>query len=146
MNTRRTPAKRVEENEVQEEIPPQVQKVEQVLQGDQDDQVPIVGGGDDVPKLHNTDIREAFLALTRAITTQVNLNMVPRVNIVESTMTSRLREFVRMYPPIFLSSKVGEDPQEFLDGVYKVFSAMGVTSREKAELVSYQLRDVSQIW
>ena len=39
-------------------------------------------------------------------------------------MTSRLGDFVRMNPPIFLGSKVGEDPQEFLDGVYKVLSAM----------------------
>ena len=50
-------------------------------------------------------------------------------------MTSRLREFVRMNPPIFLGSKVGEDPQEFVDGVYKVLSAMGVTFREKAEFL-----------
>ena len=61
-------------------------------------------------------------------------------------MNSRLRDFVRMNPPIILVSKVGEDPQEFLDGVYKVLSAMGVTSREKVELASYQFRDVSQIW
>ena len=30
--------------------------------------------------------------------------------------------------------------------MYHVLSAMGVTSREKAGLVLYQLRDVSQIW
>ena len=77
------------------------------------------------------------------MTTYVNMGIEPRVNALESTMTSRLREFVRMNPPIFLVSKVGEDPQEFLDGVYKVFSAMEVTSRAKAELSSYQLRDVS---
>ena len=29
--------------------------------------------------------------------------------------------------------------------MYKVLSATGVTSREKAKLASYQLRDVSQI-
>ena len=51
-----------------------------------------------------------------------------------------------MNPPIFLVSKVNEDPQEFLDGVYKVLSSMGVTSREKAELASYQLRNVSRSW
>ena len=61
-------------------------------------------------------------------------------------MSSRLGEFVRMNPPIFLGSKVEEDPQEFLDGVYKVLSAMGVTSKEKAKLSSYLLRDISQIW
>ena len=55
----------------------------------------------------------------------MNLSMVARVNVVESTMTSRLRDFVRMNPSIFIFSKVGEDPQEFLDGVYKVFSVLG---------------------
>ena len=40
---------------------------------------------------------------------------------------------------------MGEDPQEFLDGVHKVLSVMGVTFREKAKLASCQLRDVSQI-
>ena len=68
-----------------------------------------MGGGDDVSKLINRDIREAFLALARSVTTQVNLSVVPRVNVVESTMTSRLRDLVRMNPPIFLVSKVGED-------------------------------------
>ncbi|TMX01870.1 hypothetical protein EJD97_023344 [Solanum chilense] len=74
MNTRRTPVRIVEENDVNEEIPSQVEEVAQP------DQVPIRG--------------------------QAN----------ESTMTSRLGDFVRMNPPIFLGSKVGEDPQEFLDG------------------------------
>ena len=64
----------------------------------------------------------------------------------QSTMISSLRDFVRMNPPIFLGSKVGEDSQEFLDEVYKVLSAMGVTSREKVDFASYQLRDISQIW
>ena len=104
-----------------------------------------MGGGDDVPELSNRDIRESLLALARAVTTQVNLSIVPRVNVVESTMTSRLRDFLRINPPIFLGSKVGEDPKEFLDRVYKVLSAIGVTYREKTKLDSYQLRDVSQI-
>lgn len=41
---------------------------------------------------------------------------------------------------------MGEDPQEFLDGVCKVLSVMGVTSREKAKLASYQLMEVAQVW
>ena len=64
---------------------------------------------------------------------QANLNLNPRV--VESIMTSRLRYFVRMNPSIFTVSMVNEDSQEFLNGVYKVVSSMGVTSREKAMLV-----------
>ena len=70
--------------------------------------------------------------------------MMPRV--VESNKTSRVRDFLRMNPPIFIVSKVNEDPQEFLDGVYKVLSVIRVTSRDKEELASYQLRDVSQVW
>ena len=48
MNTISTLARRVEENDVQEEIPPQVEEVEKVPQGTQGDKVPIVGGRNDV--------------------------------------------------------------------------------------------------
>ena len=61
-------------------------------------------------------------------------------------MISRIIDFVRMNPPIFLGSMVGEDPQEFLNEVYKVLSAMGVAFREKVELDSYQSREVAQVW
>ena len=73
------------------------------------------------------------------------LSMVLRFNVVQSTMTSRFRDFLRMNPPIFHGSKVEEDHQEFLDGVYKVLSVMRLTYWEKAELASYQLREVSQV-
>ena len=79
----------------------------------------------------NRDIKEAFVTLAQAVTTQINLSIVPRVNVVERTLTSRLIDFVRMNPPIFLGSKVEEDPQEFLDGVYKVLSAMGLHLRRR---------------
>ena len=46
MNTKSTPSRRVEENEVIEEIPPQVEEVYQVTQGDH---VPIVEGSNDIP-------------------------------------------------------------------------------------------------
>ena len=51
-----------------------------------------------------------------------------------------------MNPPTFYGSKVDEDPQEFIDEVYKTLYAMGVYSSEKAELATYQLKDVSQTW
>ena len=59
-------------------------------------------------------------------------------------MTSRFRDSMRMNPLVTLGSKVGEDPKEVIDEVYKIVLAMGVTSREKAELASYQLEGVSQ--
>ena len=70
----------------------------------------LLGGGNDVlvvpSKLTNQEIREALFALARAVTTQVNLRLYSRLNVVQSTMTSRLRYFVRMNPAIFLVSKV----------------------------------------
>ena len=79
------------------------------------------------------------------MTNQVIRDIGPRVNSFESIMSFRLRDFVRMNTHIFLVSKVGEDPQAFLDEVYKIVYAMGVTSRDKAELSSYRLKDVPQV-
>ncbi|XP_049368008.1 uncharacterized protein LOC125832865 [Solanum verrucosum] len=61
-------------------------------------------------------------------------------------MDLRLRDFIRMNPPMFFDSKVGEDPQEFLAEVYKIIDAMGVTFIEKAELAAYQFKDVAEVW
>ena len=53
---------------------------------------------------------------------------------------------MRITTPIFINSKVGEYPQEFLHEVYKIVHAMGVTSREKVEFISYQLKYIAQVW
>ena len=95
--------------------------------------------------MSNRDIREALPSLSRSMTNQVNSSMAPRENMLESSITSRLRDFLRINPPIFLGFKVGEDPQEFIDEVYKIVHDMRVTSREKAKLSSYQLKDVDQV-
>ncbi|WMV24828.1 hypothetical protein MTR67_018213 [Solanum verrucosum] len=63
-----------------------------------------------------------------------------------STTASRIRDFTRMNSPTFFASKVEEDPQRFIDELFKVLEAMGVSSQEKAELVAYQLKDVAQVW
>ncbi|KAH0736064.1 hypothetical protein KY285_011771 [Solanum tuberosum] len=51
-----------------------------------------------------------------------------------------------MNPMDFHGSKIEEDPQEFIDEVYKVLMIMGVTSVEKTEFYAYQLKGVFQIW
>ena len=89
------------------------------------------------PDMTNGEIKESLLTLARATMTQVNRDIGPRVNALESTMTSKLKDFVWMNSHTFLLSKVGEFPQEFLDEVYKIVHAMGVTSREKVEFASY---------
>ncbi|XP_019067249.2 uncharacterized protein [Solanum lycopersicum] len=56
-------------------------------------------------------------------------------------MADRLRDFMRMNPPIFTGSNTSEDPYEFVD---KILVALGATNTEKSELASYQLKDVAQ--
>ena len=77
---------------------------------------------------------------------QANQEVVPRANQHVGTITSRLRYFTRINPPTFYGSKVEKDPEEFIDESYKILYAMGLTTSEKSELETYQLKDVAQTW
>ena len=61
-------------------------------------------------------------------------------------MISSFRYFSRMNPPTFYGSNVEEDHQEFIDKIYKILYAMGLTSSEKAELATYKLKYMAQTW
>ena len=60
--------------------------------------------------------------------TQANQDVSPRPYQQVTTVSTHIRKFTRMNPPIFYGSMFDEDPQEFLDEVYKVLYDMGVTS------------------
>ena len=61
---------------------------------------------------------------------QANLGVGPQPN--ASNPTSRIRDFMRMNPPIFHGTKVDEYPQGFICEVFKVVDSMGATPKENS--------------
>lgn len=47
---------------------------------------------------------------------------------------------------ILFCSRMGDNTKAFLDDLYNIVHAMGVTSREKVEIASYQFKYVAQLW
>ncbi|WMV50964.1 hypothetical protein MTR67_044349 [Solanum verrucosum] len=94
----------------------------------------------------NDEFQAAFHALFQAMTAQANREVVDLVNPRVDTVTTRVRDFTSINPSEFHGSKVEEDPQEIIDGVYKVLMIMGVMPVEKAESATYHLKGVSQMW
>ncbi|XP_015075313.1 uncharacterized protein LOC107019292 [Solanum pennellii] len=62
------------------------------------------------------------------------------------SVAARVYDFVRINAPEFLGSHTSEDPQNFFDGIMKIFEVMQVTGNDRVELASYRLKDVSHIW
>ncbi|WMV38200.1 hypothetical protein MTR67_031585 [Solanum verrucosum] len=99
-----------------------------------------------VEQVTNAEFRAAFQVFAQAMTVQANTEVVVPVNPNMGTTASRVREFTRMNPPEFYDSEVEEDPEEFIDEVYKVLMIMGVTLVERVELAAYQCKGVAQIF
>ncbi|WMV37907.1 hypothetical protein MTR67_031292 [Solanum verrucosum] len=99
-----------------------------------------------VEKVTNAEFRAAFQVLAQAMKAQANMDGAVHLNANVGMKTSRVKDLNRIISLEFHGSKVEEDPQEFIDEVYKVLMIMGVIEVEKAELAAYQLNDVSQTW
>lgn len=52
---------------------------------------------------------------------------------------------MRINPWVFIGSKVEEDPQNFIDEVWKALKVMHTTEVEEFELISYHLKDITNI-
>ena len=93
-----------------------------------------------------TTQEQAATTQAQTMMTQDNREVIQREHQQVATISSRLRDFTRMNPPTFYGSKVEEDPQEFIDNVYKILYAMGLSTSEKTDLSTYELKDVDQAW
>ena len=97
------------------------------VQATANDQVPV-----NPPVMTDAEVRAALFLIAQAINTQVqaltaqaNMEVSPQEDQHVSTVASRLRDSTRMDPPKYFGLKVDEDPQDFLDEVYKIFLLWG---------------------
>ena len=146
MNTRSNAAQRLEEEFANGGAPPHGDQVPPLEKDANIEQAPF-----NPPPLTDGDIRayliqldQASIVQDQAMTDQDNREVVPRPHQQLTTMASRLRDFTCMNPPTFYGYKVDEDPQEFIDEVYMILLFIGLSTSEKVELATYQLKDVAQ--
>ena len=99
----------------------------------------------------NRLLQSAFLNLDQAMTSQanvvtsqlqvmmaqVNREVVPHMTQYACTIYSFMRHFTMMNTSMLFGSKEGEEPQNFVDKVYKILFTMVVSSNKKVEVAAY---------
>ena len=82
------------------------------------------------PPIRNSlfeELRASMNFVSQALTIQDNRGEVGLTNPIGRIGSTRVRDFMRMNPPEFYVSKVGECPNGFIDEVYKVLVMMRVS-------------------
>ncbi|XP_047269110.1 uncharacterized protein LOC124898921 [Capsicum annuum] len=85
------------------------------------------------------EFRATFQALAQAITANAQANTQATIppSLGNNFAVAWVRDFMRMNPPEFFGSKVGEDPQMYLDEARKITQIMHVTEEESVKLAAY---------
>ncbi|KAK6781946.1 hypothetical protein RDI58_019742 [Solanum bulbocastanum] len=68
-------------------------------------------------------------------------NATAHSTVQEEAVGSRVHDFLHMNPPVFIGSRVTEDPQRFIDKMNTILRVMHISETEVVDLAFYQPKD-----
>ncbi|XP_070006116.1 uncharacterized protein [Nicotiana sylvestris] len=98
--------------------------------------------------ISNGDLRGAIQMLTQIVASQAQRsNVAPTSSSQQGDSTSSMvNRFLQLDPPMFTGANTEEDPQDFIDEMYKTLRVMRATDMEGVELAAYHLKGVAYSW
>ena len=87
-------------------------------------------------EVSNSELRNTIHILAQSVANKKNQLVPVPANDNVGSFVVRVQNFVRMNLPNFLGSLIGEDPQNFIDDIKKIFEVMHLTGNDRVELQS----------